>query len=138
MTRWGTWQGVSMNRAVEPTSIAPPAAMYAHAVLSEGPQRLLHTSGVVPALPDGSVPTDLADQAAAIWATIGAILDEADMEPTDIVSVTTYVVVGQPLAPVMNARDRFLDGHRAASTLVTVPALAQPTWLMEIAIVASQ
>ncbi len=111
--------------------------MYAHAVLSEGPARLLHTSGVVPTLPDGTVPTELTDQAAAIWASIGAILDEADMEPSDIVSVTTYVVVGQPLAPVMTARDLFLDGHRAASTLVTVPALAQPSWLMEIAIVAS-
>jgi enamine deaminase RidA (YjgF/YER057c/UK114 family) len=38
----------------------------------------------------------------------------------------------------MAARDRVLDGHRAASTLVTVPALARPEWRMEIAIIASR
>ncbi|WP_035753622.1 helix-turn-helix domain-containing protein [Parafrankia discariae] len=30
-----------------------------------------------------------------------------------------------------------LDGHLVASTLVTVPALAQPSWLLEIAVVAA-
>jgi enamine deaminase RidA (YjgF/YER057c/UK114 family) len=37
----------------------------------------------------------------------------------------------------MATRDRVLGDHRAASTLVTVPALARPEWLMEIAIIAS-
>ena len=55
-----------------------------------------------------------------------------------IVSVTTYVVPGQNLAAVMAARDRFLDGHLAASTLVIVPELAQPAWRVEIAVVAAR
>jgi enamine deaminase RidA (YjgF/YER057c/UK114 family) len=38
---------------------------------------------------------------------------------------------------VMAERDRFLGGHLAASTLVTVPALARPEWRMEIAVVAA-
>jgi len=38
---------------------------------------------------------------------------------------------------VMAARDAALDGHRAASTLVTVPALARPEWRMEVAVVAA-
>jgi len=46
-------------------------------------------------------------------------------------------VVGQPLAGVMAARDRVLGEHRAASTLVTVPALARPEWLMEISVIAA-
>ena len=37
----------------------------------------------------------------------------------------------------MTARDAFLAGHRAASTLVTVPELAQPHWRVEVAIVAA-
>ena len=36
------------------------------------------------------------------------------------------------------ARDAALGGHRAASTLVTVPALARPEWKMEIAVVAAR
>jgi enamine deaminase RidA (YjgF/YER057c/UK114 family) len=127
-----------VNREIAPTSIAPTAAKYAHAVVSESPSRLLHTSGIVPIAPDGSVPEALADQAAVVWANLLAILDEAGMTVTDVVSITTYVVVGGDLAPVMMARDSALGGHRAASTLVTVPALARPEWLMEIALVAAR
>jgi enamine deaminase RidA (YjgF/YER057c/UK114 family) len=126
-----------MNREIAPSGIAPTAANYAHAILSEAPARLLHTSGVVPIAADGTVPDDLGDQATTVWTNLRAILDEAGMSVTDVMSVTTYVVVGQPLAPVMAARDRALGGHRAASTLVTVPALARPEWKMEIAIVAA-
>ena len=126
-----------MNRIVDPSSIAPPAANYAHAVVSEGASKWLHTSGVVPVRPDGTVPDTVGEQAEVVWQNIGAMLDEAAMTTADIVSVTTYAVVGEPLADVMATRDRFLDGRRVASTLVTVPALAQPAWRMEIAIVAA-
>ncbi len=118
-------------------SIAAPAANYAHAVLTEQATRWLHTSGVVPTQPDGSVPDDIGAQAAVVWSNVGVMLDEAGMTPADVVSVTTYAVVGEPLGEVMAARDRFLAGHLAASTLVTVPSLARPEWKMEIAIVAA-
>ena len=123
---------------IAPSSIAPTAANYAHAVLTVGAERLLHTSGVVPIAPDGSVPTAIADQATVVWSNLLAILAEAGMATTDVVSVTTYVVHGQELAPVMAARDRALGGHRVASTLLTVPALARAEWLMEIALVAAR
>jgi enamine deaminase RidA (YjgF/YER057c/UK114 family) len=127
-----------MNHQIAPAGIAPPAARYAHAVLSEAPSRLLHTAGVVPTRPDGSVPDDLAEQADVVWSNLAAILGEAGMEPADVVSVTTYAVAGEPLGPVMAARDRFLGGTLAASTLVTVPALARPEWRVEIAVVAAR
>ena len=126
-----------VNHQINPSSIAAPAANYAHAVLTEGAMRWLHTSGVVPTRPDGTVPDDLVEQAEVVWHNIAAMLAEARMQPSDIVSVTTYAVVGEPLGPVMAARDAFLDGHRAASTLVTVPALARREWRVEIAIVAA-
>jgi 2-iminobutanoate/2-iminopropanoate deaminase len=122
---------------IRPADIAAPAANYAHAVLTERAGRWLHTSGVVPVAPDGSTPEGIGEQAAVVWANIAAMVRDAGMEPSDIVSVTTYVVVGEDLAPVMAARDRALDGHRAASTLVTVPALARPEWRMEIAVIAA-
>ena len=122
---------------IRPVDIAAPAANYAHAVLTEGATRWLHTSGVVPVAPDGSTPDALAGQAALVWTNITAMLRDAEMSAANIVSVTTYVVVGQDLATVMAARDTALGAHRAASTLVTVPALARPEWRMEIAIVAA-
>lgn len=127
-----------VNRPVTPASIAPPAANYVHAMVTESASRWLHTSGVVPTAPDGSCPDAIGDQAALVWRNIAAMLDDAQMVPSDVVSVTTYVVVGGDLAAVMAARDAFLGDHRAASTLVTVPALAQPSWQVEIAIVAAR
>lgn len=127
----------TVNRAISPSGIAPPAANYAHAVLSTAPRRWLHTSGVVPISPDGTVPSALVDQAETVWANIGAMLDDAAMGPTDVVSVTTYVTPGHDLREIMAVRDRFLAGHRASSTLVVVAELAQPAWLMEIQVVAA-
>jgi enamine deaminase RidA (YjgF/YER057c/UK114 family) len=127
-----------VNRPIFPPTIAAPAARYAHAVLVEQPTSILHTSGVVPISPDGSVPESIVDQADTVWANIVAMLGEAGMSVSDIVSVTTYVVVGEPLAEVMAARDRVFSGHLAASTLLPVPALARPEWKLEIAIVAAR
>jgi 2-iminobutanoate/2-iminopropanoate deaminase len=126
-----------VHREIRPASIAQPAANYAHAVLTEGVSRWLHTAGVVPTRPDGTVPADVGEQADTVWTNIAAMLAEAGMRPADIVSVTTYVVAGEELGPVMAARDRFLGGRRVASTLVTVPALARSEWRVEVAVVAA-
>ncbi len=127
----------SRRTSLDPAGIAPPAANYAHAVLSEGVDRILHTSGVVPTRPDGSVAVTVGEQAVEVWKSIGRMLHAAGMGPDNVVSVTTYVVVDHDVASVMAARDDFLGGRLCASTLVMVPALAQPAWKMEIAIVAT-
>ena len=126
-----------MNREVRPSSIAPPAANFAHAIVTEDASRWLHTSGVVPIRPDGSVPAGIEEQAEVVWSTIRTLIIQARMKPIDVVSVVTYVVEGESLEPVMAARDAFMGRHRAASTLITVPRLARPEWKLEIAIVAA-
>jgi len=127
----------AVNREVRPSSIAPPAANFAHAIITEDASRWLHTSGVVPVRPDGSVPAGIEEQAEVVWSTIRTLIIQARMKPIDVVSVVTYVVDGESLAPVMAARDAFMGRHRAASTLITVPRLARPEWKLEIAIVAA-
>lgn len=129
-----------MNQQIAPASIAPPAANYAHAVLSERSGTWLHTSGVVPTRPDQSVADSIEDQAATVWENLMAMLQEAHMGPSDVVSVTTYVVVEhmESLPAVMAARDKALSGKRVASTLVTVPALANPKWKLEISLIAAR
>lgn len=124
-------------RRVEPDTLAPPAAAYALAMETSDARRWLHTSGIVPTRPDGTVPSSIDEQAAEVWRSIGALLVDAGMGPSDVVSVTTYVVPGQDLGAVMAARDTFLGGHLAASTLVVVAELARPEWLMEIAVIAA-
>lgn len=127
------------NHSIDPDGIAPPAAHYAHAMVSDVGSRLLHTSGVVPVRPDGTVPDSVEEQAEVVWANIAAMLGDAGMDAGDVVSVTTYVVTDEAdLSGVMAVRDRALEGRSAASTLVTVPRLARPEWRMEIAVVAAR
>lgn len=131
-----------MNRELRPETMAPPAAAYAHGIEVPAGARLVFTSGVVPTRPDGTVPTSIGEQAAVVWDNIAAILAEGNMGVEDIVSLTTYVVatagLSDDLREVMSARDTALRGHLAASTLVTVPALARPEWKMEIAVIAAK
>ena len=125
-----------MNYQINPRVISPPAANYSHAVLSTNPEKILHTSGVVPVTADGSTPVAIRDQADLVWLNITEILREAHLELTDIVSITTYVVSGNDLGEVMHSRDLQLGDHKPASTLIVVSELANPEWKMEIAVVA--
>lgn len=131
-----------MPRELKPVELAAPAAAYAHGVHVPAGHELIVTSGVVPTRRDGSVPTNIAEQASVVWQNILAILGEGKMNAHHIISVTTYVVNSSELANrlkiVMEARDFVMAGHRAASTLVTVPALARPEWLMEISVLAAR
>lgn len=127
---------------VRPEHLAPPAAKYAHAVRIEAPATMVFTSGVVPTMPDGTVPSSLEGQARCVWANLIEILRSSGLGIPDVVSITTYVVARESLsadlAAVMAVRDEVMGDHRAASTLVTVPALARPEWSMEIALVAAR
>ena len=127
-----------MNLEVIPAKTAPTASHYAHAVVTTHPQRMLHTSGIAPINAGGMVPDGIEDQSRVVWSNLLEILAESEMDITDIVSVTTYVVVGQPIGAVLVARDRALKGHRAASTVVMVSELIRPEWLIEIALVAAK
>ena len=122
--------------------MAAPAAKYAHATLVDKAERWIFTSGVVPTMPDGTVPPSIEGQARVVWANLLEILRTGEMSVADVVSITTYVVASEnlsaELARVMAVRDEVMGEHRAASTLVTVPALARPEWLMEISLVAAR
>ena len=134
-----------MPRELKPAEMAAPAAAYAHGMQVPAGHELVVTSGVVPTRRDGSVPANIGEQAGVVWQNILAILAEGKMTARDIISVTTYVVytsdtgeMATRLKLVMGARDAALSSHLAASTLVTVPALARPEWLMEISVLAAR
>ena len=127
---------------IRPDHMAAPAAKYAHAVKVDKADSFVFTSGVVPTMPDGTVPPSLEGQTRVVWANLLEILRSADMGVAHIASITTYVVnsdnLTANLASVMGVRDEVMGDHRAASTLVTVPALARVEWLIEISLVAAK
>jgi 2-iminobutanoate/2-iminopropanoate deaminase len=123
-------------RQLAPTTIAGPAARYALGVVVERPEIVVQTAGIVGERPDGSISDDPAEQAAEVWRSIAVILAEAGLGATDIVSYTTYAVVGVDRMALQGARDTFLNGHLAASTLLYIPMLARPEWKVEVVVTA--
>jgi len=60
------------------------------------------------------------------------------MSATGIVSIASYVTANFDLGVRSVAKDSALMAHRVASTLITVPRLANPDRLVEIAVIASE
>jgi 2-iminobutanoate/2-iminopropanoate deaminase len=125
-----------MHRVLAPKNVAGPAARYALGLAVDRPEIVVQTAGIVGERPDGTISDDPAEQAAEVWRSIAAILAEAGLGASDIVSYTTYAVVGVDRMTIQAARDAFLDGHLAASTLLYIPMLARQEWKIEVVVTA--
>lgn len=120
-----------------PDTIAPPSSAYAHGVSAPTDARWLHVSGQVGADKAGTVAADVDAQMDLCWQRIFAILADAGMDKTNIVKVTVFLTDAADVGAFRGNRDRHLDGHLAASTLLVVQALAHPDWKVEIEVVAA-
>jgi enamine deaminase RidA (YjgF/YER057c/UK114 family) len=102
--------------------------------------RLLYLAGQVANNPDGSVAgvDDWRRQAEKVYENIGHILRAAGAGPASAVKETTWVLGidawRQGGAPV---RRDFYKGDFPASTLVEIPGLARPEFLVEIEVIAA-
>ena len=102
--------------------------------------RLLYLAGQVANNPDGSVAGagDWRRQAEKIYENIGHVLRAAGATPVSAVKETTWVLSidswRQHGAPVRRA---FYNGNYPASTLVEIPGLARPEFLVEIEVIAA-
>lgn len=115
----------------------PPFSDYSQAVQIPPGARILQVSGQVGVSPSGKLPSDPEQQNELAWRNVFAILDAANMSKTDITEVTAYVTSHDHVPTYRDVRDRMLEGARPASTLV-VAGLADPNWLVEIAVTAAK
>lgn len=127
-----------MNKAHNPTEIAPPAALYVHGIEAPSNARWLFVSGQIGVHPDGRPGRDAREQVEIIWRNIVAILESAGMRLVDIVKVTTFATSPDHLPVLKEVRDRVLAGHLPASTLLIVAGLARPEWLVEVEVYAAK
>jgi len=102
--------------------------------------RLVYLAGQVANEPDGAVsrPGDWRRQAEKVYENIGHVLRAAGASPASVVKETTWVLSidawRQHRGPVRRA---FYDGDYPASTLVEIPGLANPDFLVEIEVIAA-
>ena len=127
-----------MNKIITAESISPPTGAYSQAILVSAPVNLLYIAGQVPIAKDLTVPHDFVEQCELVWHNINIILSAAGMSMNDVVKMQGYITNSMYRDKYREVRERMLGAARPASTLIVVPALGQPEWLVEIDAVAAQ
>ena len=127
-----------MLRRLDPASIHPPFARYAHGVSIPAGAQTIFCSGQLGIALDASVPGDVEGQATLCFEAIAAILAEGGMALGDLVRLNAYVSAREHLAGYMRVRDRFVATPPPASTLMIVSGFARPEFLVEIEAIAAK
>ena len=125
-------------RRLNPTSIHPPFAKYAHGLEVPAGARLVFCSGQLGIGRDGVVPSDVEAQAHLCFRAIAAILSEAGMTFADVVRLNAYVSSAEFLGGYMKVRDQFVSDPPPASTLMVVTGFARPEFKVEIEAIAAR
>jgi 2-iminobutanoate/2-iminopropanoate deaminase len=120
-----------------PSTVAAPFSRYSHGVEAPAGARWLHISGQVGITREGKVLDGPEAQIEQAWRNVLSVLEAAGMGPRDLVKVTTFLISRADLLTARAVRDRMLQGAAPASTLIFVPGLASPDWLVEIEGVAA-
>ncbi|GHC48081.1 RidA family protein [Neogemmobacter tilapiae] len=127
-------------RMLNPPTIRPPFARYAHGVEVSPGARLVVTSGQLGIAADESVPEGARAQADLCFANCAAILAEAGMGAADVIRINAYVTDRAHMAGYMAARDAWLAGveRLPASTLVIVSGFTRAEFLVEVEVTAAK
>lgn len=120
-----------------PNNVLPPYGAYSHSAVVAAGTRLLFTAGQVGETPEGVVPESIEEQYKVALTNITHILAGSGASPKDIVKLTTYLV--SPIAPdkMRSIRESVFGDIVPAATLLFVPKLAGPEYLVEIEVVAA-
>ncbi|HSK87975.1 MAG TPA: RidA family protein [Anaerolineales bacterium] len=121
-----------MKEFRNPQDIHQPVGSYSHQIEVRGNERLLVISGQVGMREDGTVPDDPLEQIEVAFDNILRNLRAADMDITDMIKITYYLVGESDAAKRRELILSKLQGHRPCSTLLFVAALASPVYKVEI------
>ncbi len=126
-----------MIREVKTDKAAKPFSNYAQAIAVESAQRLLYVSGQVGADPSGIIAVLPEHQHENAWKNVLAILAAEGMDQRNIVDAHVYITDAAHIGIYREVRDRILQGHRCAATLLIVAGLAHPAMVMEVSVTAA-
>jgi enamine deaminase RidA (YjgF/YER057c/UK114 family) len=127
-----------MANRIHDIGVASRIGTYSDAVEVPANARWLSTAGTPGLAPDGSLAPDVTGQAEAAWSHIVAMLEKAGMTIGDVVKITQYLVRADDIPAYAKVRAKVLGAARPASTLLVVPALVRPDFLLEVEVVAAK
>lgn len=121
-----------MKTPRNPNQVHRPVAQYSHQIEVSGQQRWLVLSGQIGQRADGDVPPDPIEQLAVALDNIRRNLEAADMQVTDLVKLTIYLVGEVDTLKRREMIADWLGGHTPALTLLYVAGLAAGDYRVEI------
>lgn len=120
-----------------PKEMYPQYQSYSHALEIRGDSRLLIISGLNGYLPDGkTMPETFEEQGDIIWGYIGKLLEAANMNYQNLVSLRTYLASPDYDEANVKLRKKYLGDHQVASTVVCCQLL-EPSWKLEVEAMAA-
>jgi len=123
---------------LNPPDIHAPVGAYSHTASVPQGTEMIFVSGQVGMRADGSVPEAFAEQAELVFQNLRSCLAAHGLGMEAVVKLTSYLLPGQDIQLMREIRQRYLRGHRPASTLVYVPLLASPSFLLEVEATAAK
>lgn len=120
-----------------PAGMPAPKTHHQGAV-AVGAQKVLFIAGQVGIRSDGTVPTEIGEQALAAIANLNRVIEEAGMSPDNLAKVTIYMTDETDLPAFMEAAAGTLPASPPPTTLLIVKALADPALKFEIEGIAVQ
>ena len=125
-------------RYIEPDGVALPQGSFGLGIVIEPNHRLAFLTGRTGSNPDGSYSADFETQARNALASVGLLLNEVDMDWSDVVKINVYLTDGADIPVWGRVRDEIIGASRPAGTGVIVKALASPDARVEVTVIAAQ
>ncbi len=128
--------GRSVIQRMNPPGMSTPTG-YSHVVSARG-GRTIYLSGQVAFDARGQLvgKDDLAAQARQVFANLDTALKAAGATFNDVVKTNYYMLDASQVQVIREIRAQYFTKELPASTLVQVPRLANPDFLLEIEVIA--
>ena len=110
-----------------------PSPIWSHVTASQPGSKIITTAGQIGQDADGNIPSDPDEQIALAFYNLQQCLEAAGATVEDVLRLT-YYIVNYDSKHKRHTKHlvKFLNGHRPATTLVPVIALAVPEYIFEI------
>jgi monoamine oxidase len=123
---------------LDPHGLMDTRPTFSHVATSTGPSRIITTAGEVGADSNGKVPADYDEQIALAFKNLRRSLEATGATVKNVMKLTYYIVNYELYGRrYFKHLYKFLDGHRPATTLIPVSALAKPEFLFEVEAIAA-